>query len=164
MVKKEKNLYNYELSFWLSSELDEKEAEVKFNNLLKEIEGMGALINVSQLPQLKSLGYPIRKNKTTHLDAYFAFIQFGLMADSVSALQEKLKFDSDIIRFFIVRKEIKQTIKISPFTFKKSLLKSKKNLSMKTAEKSKEISAAKHPEKEISLEELDKKLNEILEK
>ena len=160
MVKKEKNICNYELTLWLSSEFNEKEAELKFNSLLKELEGMGAIINVSQLPQLKPLGYPIRKNKAIHLNAYFAFIQFGLAGDLMNALQKKLNLNTDLIRFIIVRKEIKQTIKISPSTFKKSLLKSQ----IKEDKKLEKTLKDQKPETEISVEELDKKLNEILNK
>ncbi|MDD3491542.1 MAG: 30S ribosomal protein S6 [Candidatus Pacebacteria bacterium] len=166
MVKKEKNIFNYELTLWLSPEFNEKEAELKFNSLLKELEGMGAIINVSQLPQLKPLGYPIRKSKAIHLNAYFAFIQFGLAKNLINALQKKLNLNTDLIRFIIVRKEIKKTIKISPSTFKKSLLKSqtKDDLLLKEDKESKETLVDKKPETEISVEELDKKLNEILNK
>lgn len=164
MEKNKKNLYNYELSFWLSSELDEKQVETKFNSLLKEIEKTGAIINVSQLPQLKPLGYTIKKNKKAYQNAYFSFVQFSLEAKIINTLQKKLKFDDDIIRFFLIRKEIKQTIKISSATLKKSLLKSKKDLPKKRIEELKDVPKREQPSKSISLEELDKKLNEILEK
>ena len=164
MEKNENNLYNYELSFWLTPELDEKQVETKFNSLLKEIEKTGAIINVSQLPQLKPLGYVIKKNKTAHQNAYFSFIQFSLEAKAIDALQKKLKFDNDIIRFFLIRKEAKQTIKISSATFKKSLLKSKNDLPKKKIEELEDIPEKEEPKENISLEELDQKLNEILEK
>ena len=55
---------------------------------------------------------------------------------------------------------------ISPSTFKKSLLKSqtKDDLLLKEDKESKETLVDKKPETEISVEELDKKLNEILNK
>lgn len=154
------NKNNYELSFWLSSELNEKEAEVKFNDLLKELEKSGALINVSQLPQLNPLAYPIKKEKKVYSSAYFGFIQFSLEKESITSLKKKISFDNEIIRFLIVHKEeIKQKIKIPSSLFKKSSLDKLKQDTL-TEKKEKE----QKPEKEVSLEDLDKKLNEILKK
>jgi len=154
------NKNNYELSFWLSSELDEKEAEVKFNDLLKELEKLEALINVSQLPQLKPLAYPIKKEKKVHSSAYFGFVQFSLEKKSIIPLKKKISFDNEIIRFLVVHKEeVKQKIKIPSGLFKKSSLDKPKE---DTVDKEKE--KEKKPEKEISLEDLDEKLNEILKK
>ncbi len=154
---------NYELSFWFSSELDEKKAEAKFTDLLKQLEELGGVVSVSQLPQLKPLAYPIKKGKNLNLNAYFGFIQFTLAKDSAASLQKKVKLDEDIIRFFITtRKEIKQKVKIPSALFKKPLLKNKE-ASLKDASVKSEIDKEKQA-KEFSLEELDKKLNEILEK
>ncbi|MDD5760699.1 MAG: 30S ribosomal protein S6 [Candidatus Pacebacteria bacterium] len=155
---------NYELSFWLSSELEEKKAEEKFNDLLKHLEELGAAISISQLPQLKPLAYPIKKGKNLNLNGYFSFVRFTLAKDSIAPLQKKLKFDEDIIRFFIttLRKESKQKIRIPSAIFKKPLFeKSKRPLkeTMKKPEPEKEGEEGR----ELSLEELDKKLNEILQ-
>jgi len=152
------NKNNYELTFWLSSELNEKEAETNFNDLLKELEKLGALINVSQLPQLKPLAYPIKKEKKVYLNAYFGFIQFGLEKKSIISLKRKLDFDNGIIRFLIIHKEMGQKIKIPSGLFKKPSSRKLKKEEIKNEEKKEK------PEKEISLEELDEKLNEILKK
>ena len=152
------NKNNYELSFWLSSELDEKEAEKKFNDLLKELEKLGSLINVSQLPQLKPLAYPIKKEKKFYENAYFGFIQFSLEKNLIIPLKKSLHFNNEIIRFLIIRKEIKEKIKIPSGFFKKSSSTKIKKEETKSKEQEEK------PGKEISLEELDEKLNEILKK
>jgi len=145
---------NYELSFWFSSRLNEEEIEKKFDNLLKQLEKFKALIIFSQSPQLKQLAYPIKKER----NAYFGYIQFELSKDNLVYLEERLKSNDDIIRFIILNVKPKEKQKTSPITFKKSAYKEQKS---KIQEKSK-----KEPQKEkiISLEELDKKLDEILEK
>ncbi|MFA5360591.1 MAG: 30S ribosomal protein S6 [Candidatus Paceibacterota bacterium] len=154
------NTNNYELSFWLSPELDEKKVEVKFNNLLKQLEKLGAAVSISQLPQLKPLAYPIKKGKNLNLNGYFGFVQFISTKDLITSLEKNLKFDEEVIRFFIIaRKEAKQKIKIPSTVFKKSLFKNR-SLRGRAEERSEQ---EKKPEKELSLEELDKKLNEILQ-
>jgi ribosomal protein S6 len=155
------NKNNYELSFWLSSELNEKEAEIKFNDLLKELEKLGSLINVSQLPQLKPLAYPIKKEKTIHENAYFGFVQFSLEKNLITSLKKSLNLNNEIIRFLIIHKEIKQKIKIPSGFFKKSSLNKSEKEEIRSKEKPEK---PEKPEKEISLEELDEKLNEILKK
>ena len=145
---------NYELSFWFSSRLNDEEIEKKFDNLLKQLEKLGALIIFSQSPQLKQLAYSVKKER----NAYFGYIQFELSKDSLVHLEEDLKLNDDIIRFMILSVKPKEKQKAPSITFRKPVFKEQKS---KTEEETK-----KEPQKEkiISLEELDKKLNEILEK
>jgi len=145
---------NYELSFWFSSRLNDEEIEKKFDNLLKQLEKLGALIIFSQSPQLKQLAYSVKKER----NAYFGYIQFEFSKDSLVHLEEDLKLNDDIIRFMILSVKPKEKQKAPSITFRKPAFKEQKS---KTEEETK-----KEPQKEkiISLEELDKKLNEILEK
>ena len=145
---------NYELSFWFSSRLNEEEIEKKFDNLLKQLEKLGALIIFSQSPQLKQLAYSVQKER----NAYFGYIQFEFSKDSLVHLEEDLKLNDDIIRFMILSVKPEEKQKTPSITFRKPVFKEQKS---KTEEETK-----KEPQKEkiISLEELDKKLNEILEK
>ena len=145
---------NYELSFWFSSRLNEEEIEKKFNNLLKQLEKLGALIIFSQSPQLKQLAYPIKKER----NAYFGYIQFELSKDLLVHLEEDLRLNDDLVRFMVLGVKPKEKQKAPSITFRKPI--------KKEEEKSKTQEATKkEPQKEkvISLEELDKKLNEILE-
>lgn len=144
---------NYELSFWFSSQLEEKAVEQKFDNLLKQLEKSGASILFSQSPQLKQLAYPIKKER----NAYFGYIQFEFSKDSLAHLEEGLRLNNGVIRFMISNIKAKEKEeKVSRPTFRKSVFKEKEKISpTKVAEDKKE-------EKVISLEELDKKLSEIL--
>jgi len=143
---------NYELSFWFSSQLEEKAIEQKFDNLLKQLEKSGASIIFSQSPQLKQLAYPIKKER----NAYFGYIQFEFSKDSLVHLEEGLKLNNDLIRFMVLNMKPKEEQKAPRPAFRKSAFKEKeKPASVKVTEGKKE-------EKVISLEELDKKLSEIL--
>jgi len=144
---------NYELSFWFSSRLSEEEIEKKFDNLLKQLEKLGALIIFNQSPQLKQLAYSVKKER----NAYFGYIQFELSKDSLVDLEADLRLNDDLIRFMILGIKPKEKQKVPSITFRKPVRKEQKS---KIEEGTKE-----KPQKEkiISLEELDKKLNEILE-
>lgn len=143
---------NYELSFWFSSQLDEKEIEKRFDNLLKQLEKLGALIIFSQSPQLKQLAYPIKKER----NAYFGYIRFELSKDALVRFEEELRLNNDIIRFIVLNIKPKEEQKVSHLSFSKPVFKEQKS---KREEKVKEEFKE---EKVISLEELDKKLSEIL--
>jgi ribosomal protein S6 len=143
---------NYELSFWFSSRLEEKAIEQKFDNLLKQLEKSGALIIFSQSPQLKQLAYPIKKER----NAYFGYIRFELSRGSLARLEEGLRLNHDFIRFMVLNIKPKQEEKIPRSTFSKPVfreVRSKKEERMKEGLKEGKV---------ISLEELDKKLSEIL--
>lgn len=145
---------NYELSFWFSSQLNEKEAEEAFNNLIKEIETLKGVMIFSQAPQLNPLAYQIKKDKKSYSNAYFGFIRFTLSKESLLILKEKFRFNKDIIRYLIIKGAEKKKSPLSSSIFNKR---------KKIAASSPEIkSQQKQEQKEFSIEELDKKLNEIL--
>lgn len=141
---------NYELSFWFSSRLDEKEIGQKFDNLLKQLKDFGALIIFNELPQLKQLAYPVKKEN----NAYFGYVQFKFPKESLPSLEGKLRLDNEILRFMIFRIKLKEKQQVSSQFSKKPIFKKQKSEEEKKEKKTQE--------KEISLEELDKKLNEIL--
>ena len=143
---------NYELSFWFSSRLEEKAIEQKFDNLSKQLEKSGALIIFSQSPQLKQLAYPVKKER----NAYFGYIQFELSKDSLVRLEEGLRMNDDLIRFMVLNMKPKEKQKVPRSIFRKPVFKEQKS---KKEEKEKE---GLKEEEVISLEELDKKLSEIL--
>lgn len=153
---------NYELSFWFSSRLEEKAIEQKFDNLLKQLEKSGALMIFSQSPQLKQLAYPVKKER----NAYFGYIQFKLPKDSLARLEEEFRLNDDFIRFMLLSIKQEEKRKVPRPTFRKSVFKKQeKPSSISTfAEDSidKKAMEGKEEEKVISLEELDKKLSEIL--
>ncbi len=153
---------NYELSFWFSSRLEEKAIEQKFDNLLKQLEKSGALIIFSQSPQLKQLAYPVKKER----NAYFGYIQFKLSKDPLVRLEEGLRLNNDFIRFMVLSIKPEEKRKVPRSTFRKPIFrKQEKPSSVSTFAKAsvdKKATEGKEEEKVISLEELDKKLSEIL--
>lgn len=143
---KEENIF-YELAAFLSSNLSDTEAEEKFNNIIKQIEELNGLILETNLPRLEPLAYPIKKETS----GYFCVVTFKVESEMIEEIQKRLKLLPEILRFMIVKKKEKPQ-KVDHQKFKAQVKKGKKE---GEKERIKE-------EKEVSLEELDKKLSEIL--
>lgn len=142
------SLPKYELSFWLTSNFNESEAEQFFNELVKSVESLGAQILATQLPQLKPLSYPIKKET----NGYFCFIQFQGEGLNLTELNKQLRLNNKILRFGIFKLKDKERKVVTHLP--------KYNIHSKeeTKEKASSLSASS----ELSIEELDQKLNEIL--
>jgi len=141
---------HYELSFWFSSQLDESQVEPELNKILKEIEKLEGVLTFNQLPQLKQLAYPIKKER----NGYFGYIKFDCNSDKIEILKKKMDLFQHILRYLIVRipdekKEMKTKESKKRISFKKA--------PVSTGGKTKSL------RENISIKELDKRLNEILE-
>ncbi|NMB92163.1 MAG: 30S ribosomal protein S6 [Parcubacteria group bacterium] len=135
----------YELSFWLSSSLNETEAETKFNEIIKKIESRGGQILSTQIPSLRIISYPIKKET----NGYFSFIQFSGEDLKLDDWKKEFKLDNNILRFALIK---------SPETKQKVVVRRPKRV---VATK-KSVTPLKEKTAEMSIEELDEKLNEIL--
>jgi len=149
----------YELSFWLTSNLNESEAEAVFNEIAKKIESWGGQIINTQIPQLKPLSYKIKKET----NGYFGFVQFSGSENKLSDLEKEIRLNDKILRFIIIGiRDIKQRARPRErkhsFLFKSRQISSQEQATA-SSNQSKPVSDSRE---EMSLEELDEKLNEIL--
>ena len=149
----------YELSFWLTSNLNESEAEIVFNEIAKKIESLGGQIINTQIPQLKPLSYKIKKET----NGYFGFIHFSSSENKLSDLEKEMQLNDKILRSIIVRiRDSKQRPKPRevkhPFLFKSRQI-SHQEEAIASPSQGGPTSVSRE---EMSLEELDEKLNEIL--
>ncbi|MCD6568535.1 30S ribosomal protein S6 [bacterium] len=146
ITKEEKTgKFFYELSFWLKPQLEEEEVSQKVSQIQRIIQEEGGYNVEASLPKLKLLAYPIKKETS----GYFIYIQFEISPEKLLAVEQKLKQEQDILRYLIVKREKRKTSLFSPVRKKKE----KKAISTRT-----------EPEKitAVDLQELDKKLDEIL--
>ncbi len=149
----------YELSFWLTSNLNESEAEAVFNEIAKKIESLGGQIINTQIPQLKPLSYKIKKET----NGYFGFIHFSGSENKLSDLEKETQLNDKILRSIIVRiRDSKQRPK--PREVKHSFMFKSQQISHqeKATASSSQSGPTSVSREEMSLEELDEKLNEIL--
>ncbi|MCX6736893.1 MAG: 30S ribosomal protein S6 [Candidatus Parcubacteria bacterium] len=151
MEESKKNLY--ELSYWLKDSLSEEESQTEKDQISGFLNELKGDVSEASSPHRKALAYPIDHFK----EGYFGVFRFGLESLKISDLKSKLDANKNILRFLIV-------VYVTPKLRTKPTKKEKKPEEMvenvEVAEIVEEPEVKK--EKEISFEELDKKLEEIL--
>lgn len=135
----------YELTFLMSSLAEDKKEEV-FQRVLEEIKKEGGEIKDKNIEK-RSFVYPVKKNK----DGFLATIIFSISKDKIHNIKDFVRKEENILRNIIIKREF----------FKKDI---------ETIEQKKPIAPTKFttkltskPKKEkTKLEDIDKKLEEIL--
>lgn len=161
--QEEVKIEHYEMLYIvpISYSVDELKPVIdKIAKLIKEQDGEITLED--DLGKLK-LAYPIKQQSHGH----YQLFEFDLPKNNLKKLNDALSLANEILRFLIVKKKIKTA---------KQLAKEKKlqdKLAKKKEQAIEEIKAAKEEPKEkpkeektkkkVSLEDLDKKLDEILD-
>ncbi|MFN7088225.1 MAG: 30S ribosomal protein S6 [Candidatus Paceibacteria bacterium] len=131
----------YEISFWIKGGKERAPDEKVLDVLKDEIESAGGQILKPPRLVRKILAYPIKKERG---EGFFCLFVTRLPTQTITKLKEKFKRQSSILRFGIFSIPEKPELKLKPQKIrKKGIL---------------------PPSKEtgVALEELDKKLEEIL--
>lgn len=156
----------YELNYFLSPELNESEISACAQTIKKFIAEAGGNITTEAPAQKKKIGQPIKK----FAFGYFGIFYFQSEPDGIEKLKSNLKMEPKILRYMIVAKKPISTAEEKPLF--KAIKKPKISVSpapieTKLTEKTSSSSTSElekmEPKKEkIKMEELDKKLEEIL--
>ncbi len=148
----------YEISFFLAPQLTDNEVEEALNELKEHILKNGGEIIYIEPWKLQKIAYPIQKNT----EGYFSFIQFKFDKEKIEDFQQQVSKDKKILRYLLIRLNPKEDIIIG-LEEKKPEFKPKMVHQKTASTKVKETQQIKEEEeKEISLEELEKKIEEIL--
>ncbi|PIR93285.1 30S ribosomal protein S6 [Candidatus Falkowbacteria bacterium CG10_big_fil_rev_8_21_14_0_10_43_10] len=154
------SLERYELVYLISNKFSENELEPITSSVLKLIKDNGGKIIQEENWGKKKLAYPIGQ----FFYAYYILVEFDLPGAGVEKLNKFLRLSEEIIRYLTVKKRIKTPKEIE----------NEKRIAKKIAEQTEE-EKNKKPEKEInktdsakkdkrvSMEELDEKLDKILD-
>lgn len=127
----------YELTFLISPELSEENLKSLQEKIHSFIQEEGGILDEVKKPIKKKLGYPIKKKSL----AYFSYIVFQILPEKLANLEKKLRSQSEIIRYMIcTKKEEKAILPVS----------------------AKEKRPSLKPKPKVELEEIEKKLEEIL--
>ncbi len=149
----------YELTYIVSSEISSEEAEAFAKEINSFIQNKEGTIISSQNPVAKTLSFPIKGFGS----GYFTISEFQIEPERVKEVEEKLQKDGKILRHMI---NIKKPIKIQKERGAKKEPKFTMGQPEKTEVKEEPASAKSsgeaRPEKKIELEDIDKKLDEIL--
>lgn len=136
---------NYELTYLISSELSEEEIKSLPEGVSSLIQNEGGIVSDSTLPSRKKLAYPIQKQT----QAFLAVLIFSMKEENVIEFEKKLKLENKIIRYLLT-------------------IKPKKTVSRKETRvsdfKAREKQTINTEEKKVELKEIEKKLEEILQK
>lgn len=135
-----KELKNYEISYWFLAQLNEEEARKEEEKLKQLIEGFGFKITGGNFLGKRNLAYEIKHQK----EGYFGYLQMEETEESrLHDLKRELDLNKNILRYLIVVWEPARKVEFRPSVYK---------------EAAKEVKE----KKPVDLEELDKKLEEIL--
>lgn len=155
----EENQKNYELILIFPPQLEGNDLE----NIKKEIETTikqfeGKITFKKQ--NIQTLAYPINKQR----QGVFIISQISISPEKISALSKELKVNNQVLRHLIthipISANVKKPIK-KPFIYEKQTM---EPIPIKEEKKIGPEPKEKKPEEEkIRLEEIDKKLDEIIE-
>ena len=165
----------YELTYIISSEITGEEAGVITKEIDSFVESNGGTIVRSDSPIAKTLSYPIKKMGS----GYFVVLEFQIEPEKLSELKEKLEKDKKILRnVIVIKKPVKarrerRGARKSLFSTETESTEVKNTVTEEVpateTEEEKESSSEetpkdkeKKPTQKVELEEIEKKLDEIL--
>ena len=147
---------NYEIAYLISAEIPEDEVFGVAGKITAAVQDAHGLIGRIEEPKKRRLSYPVQKNGN-HTHAYFGWTRFTMLPEYIKDLEKKVKSEKGIVRHLIVE-EVKRPVyepRSRPDRMRQS--------SMPKLEEVRafEPQAPKEEDK-MKLEELDKRLEEIL--
>ena len=150
----------YELLLVLPGTLDEKEAETRSNEILSTVKEYGADAELAPMGKMR-LAYPIKQIRY----GYFYTIIFGTETKELKALQTKLGLLRDLLRAIISVYNPSYT-PASKMLFTTTIT-GANNTNNNNNEEVSEVEKFEKPtekpaDKKVSIQEIDKKLEEIL--
>ncbi len=123
----------YELTYLISSNLSEEEANSLQEELSSLIQKQEGILEKKEKIIKRKLSYPIQKQET----AYLSTIEFSLNPEKLNELEKEIKSKNQILRFLLLTKK--------PFKDEPKIIKSKTK-----------------PKEKVELKEIENKLEEIL--
>lgn len=135
----------YELTYILTPLLEKVDLEAAAQKVRGFIDGLGGEAKKEEISEKKKLAYPIKKQ----LYGFYAVSKFQLEPEKIEQLEKRLRLENDILRFLIVSQK-----EISARRLKTKITKPKKPAA--------ETIKAEPKAARVKIEELDKKLEELL--
>jgi len=171
----------YELAFFLSPQLGESQLKETIDQLTNKIKEEGGEMLYFEIPELKKIAYPIKKQN----EGYFSFCQFKILKDKIQDLEKEWQRNEKFLRYLLIKLNPKEDLikskkgeersegevskRSEELKEKKLISKGKKEtkISAKKIEEEKEETISQEKTegaKEVDLDELEKKINEFLNK
>ncbi|MBN2093954.1 MAG: 30S ribosomal protein S6 [Candidatus Zambryskibacteria bacterium] len=153
----------YEIGFHILPSIPEENLQLEISKLEDLITKKGGIIISQEFPKLRNLAYEIRKRfEIKYLNfnkAYFGWIKFEIFRGLITEIKKEIDVNSNILRFIIVK-----TVKENTIYTPKILNIPKSPVSLESQiSKDENINKESSESSEISEEEIDKSIDELLE-
>ncbi len=156
------NITHYELTTIIDSNIPDNEHPAIIEKMKELIIKNKGEITLEDNLGRKKLSYPIKKL----LKGVFICLEFNIEPKTIKTLEKELKLNKDIIRFLLIKKpENIAPLKTEDKSEKKDSLNSSQSSTLSNTEDKKDTANKtkdKNEDKKTNLNELDKKLDEIL--
>lgn len=138
---------HYELLYIISGQYTEEEMEVVSAKINEMIKKYGGEMTMTDNLGSKKLAYPIARAQVGN----YLVIEFNAEPEKIKELEKEMKLTPEVLRYQVVLKKMRTRAEIEAEKIRQE------KMTQKTEE------ARVEPAPKVSLEELDKKLGEILE-
>ncbi len=162
---KPSGLIHYEMLFIVPNKFTDDEAKDIFKKVGQLITSLEGKLTLENYWGKKKFAYPIKHENY----GYYGLYEFDLERSLVSEINTKLRLDNNILRFLIVKKDVKNEEQIKKDQKIKEKIEDKKNKVQEEKSKeeviketNKKISSKKVTDKKIDLKNLDEKLDDVL--
>lgn len=154
-----KNLKTYELSYFISPDIKDEDMVAYAQKIKDVIIKEKGDVSKEEIPYKRRLAYPINHKK----QGYFGYMHFALNPEKLSNIKSKLSLDKNILRHMFIVVDKKQVAQMNRPTPRPEM---QKKIDQSEIEKSvfKHEGVSAQEEKKAEFNELDKKLEEILNK
>ena len=158
---KPSGLIHYEILFIMPNKFTDDEAQKVFKKVGDLITSNEGKITLENYWGKKKFVYPINHEYY----GYYGLYEFDLERTLVAKINDTLRLDKEIVRFLIVKKEVKSEEQIKKDKKIKEKIDSKKSEELKTKEEAKKetkkVSKKKEEDKKIDLKNLEEKLDDV---
>ena len=147
---------NYEIAYLIHPDIVEDEVFGEAGKITSFVQEVHGLVGRIGEPKKRRLAYPIKKFR----DAYFGWTKFTIAPERIAEIEKKLKLGKNLIRYLIIEDVKRPLAEFRPRrepTLRRVLPPSRPPVTPFVPEPPKE-------EDRMKIEELDKKLEEILGK
>lgn len=146
----------YELTYIITPEISSEEAEAKSGEIAALIQKNEGVVLKQTVPSAKALAYPVKKSAS----GFFGVLEFEIGPENLNKIKPVLTKDEKIVRQIIT---IKKTIKADKANRRKTKISGIFKTEKSPEEtKTQETSKLKPEKEKVELEDIDKKLNELL--
>ncbi len=148
---------SYELTYIISSQIPLVEAENTVKEVESFIQSKEGVILKSEKAVAKTLAYQIKKQSS----GYFVVLEFQILENKVKELKEALGKNSKILRHFIAIKKPVKALKARRMR-KPLFMEEKPTTEVYKTRKPSFAKASEAKEESVKIEDINKKLDEIL--